>query len=200
MPGDPQTTFPRASQIAQMLQSPVAGNPPATSARRAAVLILLFDHSDEAHFVLTRRTDSLAHHPGQISLPGGAMEPQDASLAVAALRETHEEVGIAPDRVSLVGRLPDVHTAVSDFLVTPFIGLHDGTPQMRAEPLEIARIFTPTVRDLVHADARLPADPTIATLRYPLCDEDVWGATARILRAASQRIRGGMGIPVASGA
>ncbi len=181
-----------------MLHSPISGDPPPTSARRAAVLILLFDHGDDAHFVLTRRTDSLEHHPGQISLPGGAMEPQDPSLAVAALRETHEEVGIAPERVSLVGRLPDVHTAVSDFLVTPFVGLHDGTPQMRAEPQEIARIFTPTVRALVQADARLPADPTIATLRYPLCEEDVWGATARILRSVSGRIRDALELTVTS--
>lgn len=175
-----------------MLRSPVEGDPPPSSSRRAAVLVLLFDHDDHARFVLTRRTDVLAHHPGQISLPGGAMEPGDASLAVTALRETYEEVGIHPDRVSLVGRLPDVHTAVSDFLVTPIIGFHDGTPDMDAEPMEIARIFTPTVRALVAADERLPEEPTIATLRYPLCGEDVWGATARILRATSAVIREAM--------
>lgn len=177
-----------------MLESPVTGDPPLTSARRAAVLVLLFDLDDEAHFVLTRRTDSLVHHPGQISLPGGALEPHDDSLAVAALRETHEEVGILPHRVRLVGRLPDVHTAVSDFLVTPYIGLHEGSPEMHAEPLEIARIFTPSIRALIEADLRLPAEPTIATLRYPLCDEDVWGATARILRSLSTRIRDVLGV------
>lgn len=199
MLGDLHSPFPRARQLAEILQTPVAGDPPATSARRAAVLILLFDRRDQAHFVLTRRTDSLAHHPGQISLPGGAMEPQDPSLGVAALRETYEEVGVHPDRVALVGRLPDVHTAVSDFLVTPFVGVHEGPPQMRAEPLEIARIFTPTVRALIQADAALPADPTIATLRYPLCDEDVWGATARILREVSRRIRSAIESPLSSG-
>lgn len=189
MPGDQPTPFPRTEELAEILRSSLADEPTPGTMRRAAVLIMLFDQDDEARFVLTRRTDSLSHHPGQISLPGGALEPQDASLAITALRETHEEVGIAPERVRLIGRLPNVHTAVSRFLVAPFIGVHDGVPEMNAQPEEIARIFTPTVRSLVDADRRLPAEPTISTLRYPLCGEDVWGATARILRAVTTRLR-----------
>ncbi len=158
-------------------------------ARLAAVLILLFDRGGETRFLLTKRTDHLEHHPGQISLPGGSLEPEDASLAVTALRETREEVGVPEDTVTLVGRLDDVFTHVSGFMVTPFIGVADGPVLVAPDMLEIAHVFDPTVADLLAADARLPERPTIATLRYPLNGQDVWGATARILWSFAARVR-----------
>jgi 8-oxo-dGTP pyrophosphatase MutT (NUDIX family) len=156
---------------------------------RAAVLVVLYDREGAPHLLLTKRTSTLPRHPGQISLPGGRPEPGDADLAATALRETHEEVGLPPAALRLLGRLDDVHTRASDFTVSPFVAAHDG--RLRAVPSEdeIARVLEVPVVSLLAADARLPATPDVITLRYPLLGEDVWGATARILRRFAAVVR-----------
>jgi len=181
--------IPSAAELGALLRSPLERPPSVTEARLAAVLIVLFDRGDECRFILTKRTDHLEHHPGQISLPGGGVEPEDASLAATALRETREEVGIPEESITVVGRLDDVFTHVSGFLVTPFIGVAHGRVMFAPDMLEIARVFDPSVAELLVADERLPAKPTIATLRYPLGGEDVWGATARILYTFTRQVR-----------
>lgn len=86
----------------------------------AAVIIPLFAKNEQAHMLLTLRTDKVEHHKGQVSFPGGAKESQDTDLAQTALRETHEEVGITPEKVSIIGQLDDFPT-ITSFLVTPFV-------------------------------------------------------------------------------
>ena len=93
--------------------------------RESAVLVLLYDRGGAPHLVLTKRTDTLEHHPGQVSLPGGRPDPDDGDLATTALRETHEELGVAPESVRIVGRLPDVPTTVSGFVISPFVGVSE---------------------------------------------------------------------------
>ena len=150
--------------------------------RRAAVLIVLFDRGDAAHLLLTKRSDSVPSHPGQISLPGGVIEAGDPTARHAALRETEEEVGIPPEALRVVGELDDVSTMVSGFIVRPFVAVMERDVAARPSDAEVARILRVPVADLLHADAALPADPAALALRYPLAGEDVWGATARILR------------------
>lgn len=150
--------------------------------RPAAVLVPMFDRDQTPHLILTKRTESLADHPGQVSLPGGSRDPSDANLRMTALRETHEELGISPDVVEIVGELDDVATYESEFIVTPVVGVLRTAPTPRPNPDEIARVLEVSVADILALDAALPARPTLRELRYPLDGEEVWGATARILR------------------
>ncbi len=181
----PAGPLPPALALAAQLTASLADRPPRSieGGRRAAVLLLLFDRGDRVHTLLTKRSDDLPLHSGQIALPGGRIEPQDASLWETALRETEEEVGVPRNRVEPVGRLDDVETMATSFVITPFVGVLGEAPVTRAEVSEVARIIEAPLDELVAADARLPERPTIATLRYPLFGEDIWGATARILTA-----------------
>lgn len=88
----------------------------------AAVLIPLLFKDGEWHVLVTQRTDTVEHHKGQISFPGGACEPEDADRLETALREMSEEVGVPPDAVEVLGALDDMPT-VSSFIVTPYVGI-----------------------------------------------------------------------------
>lgn len=162
------------------------------SGRRAAVLMLLYDRDAHAHLLLTKRSARLSAHPGQVSLPGGMREPEDRSLMVTALRETQEEVGIPPERVRIIGRLDDVHTVATDFLVRPFIGLATGPVRPTPASDEVDRVMEVPVDEILDIDRRLPEGLAVATTRYPLDGEDVWGATARMLRLFAAIARGAL--------
>lgn len=177
-----------ATRIGALIDTDSRHSPPA-SRRLAAVLILLYDRDETPHVVLTKRTDTLEHHPGQVSLPGGRWETGDGDLGTTALRETHEELGIPPESVQLVGRLGDELTMVSGFVVAPFVGVSSAAVHPVPSEMEIARVLEIPLTALLEADDALPAHLDVATLRYPLLDEDVWGATARILHAFSGVVR-----------
>jgi 8-oxo-dGTP pyrophosphatase MutT (NUDIX family) len=184
-PPPPPARLPPAGALAALLEDALRERAPAAlpgPGRRAAVLIVLIDRSDEAHLLLTRRSDDLPSHPGQVSLPGGVVEDSDPSPREAALRETEEEVGLPRRSLRVLGQLDDVHTMASGFIIRPFVALLDGPHAAVASDTEVARIFDVPMADLLRADAALPADPAPLALRYPLGGEDVWGATARILR------------------
>lgn len=161
----------------------------AGAGRRAAVLLVLYDRNDRPHLLLTKRSDSVPSHPGQISLPGGVREPDDRSLERTAVRETEEEVGLPADALRVLGRLDDVPTMVSGFIVRPFVAVLSGPLAPRPSDAEVARVMQVPVLELLRADAALPPDPPLLRLRYPLADEDVWGATARILRTFCRVLR-----------
>ena len=91
--------------------------------RRAAVIVPLFFRAGEAYVLFTQRTEDVPTHKGQISFPGGMVEPEDGGLAAAALRETFEEVGVRPDQVQVLGQLDDMPTSSAPFVITPFVGL-----------------------------------------------------------------------------
>src|SRR5438034_7728173 len=107
-----------------------AGSAPAP--RQAAVLLLLYPGPDGAVYVpFFRRTERVARHQGQIALPGGAREPDDASLLATAQREAWEELGIEPDSYDVVGELPEVYSSVSHFAVTPFVAAAGARPAFK---------------------------------------------------------------------
>ena len=184
--------LPNATLLAEGIGAVLEGMSHTTTAppgRESAVLVLLYDRGGVPHLVLTKRTETLEHHPGQVSLPGGRPDPADEDLAMTALRETHEELGIAPESVRIVGRLPDVPTMASGFVISPFVGVSESPLRPVPSEREIARVLEIPVVALLAADALLPAKPDILSLRYPLHGEDVWGATARILRMFSRVAR-----------
>lgn len=183
----PAAPVPSAAALAHMLPTALAHRPrvhPGPSGRAAAVLLVLFDVHEACHLVLTKRSETVAHHKGEVSLPGGRYERDDDGLLGCALRETEEEIAIPAHAMSVLGRLDDVHTLASGFTVSPWVAHHPGgRPGMTPDHREIARIMEVPLADVLAADRDMPDRPDIHMLRYPLLGEDVWGLTARILRA-----------------
>lgn len=163
--------------------------------RRAAVLLVLYDREERPHLLLTKRTDTVPSHPGQISLPGGVAEPGDGSLERTALRETEEEVGLHASRMRVVAELDDVATMVSGFIVRPFVAVAAGRIAPAPSDAEVARVLEVPLVELLRADDALPTAVAPLALRYPLDGEDVWGATARILRDFCRALRLALGHP-----
>lgn len=123
--------------------SPIRGDGavgPARQPSAAAVLVGLVQRDDGLHVLLTRRTEHLRDHAGQISFPGGRSEPEDGSPEATALRESHEEVGLAPDRVELLGRLP-TYTTVTHYVVTPVVALVHPPFELALDTFEVAEAF-----------------------------------------------------------
>jgi len=153
--------------------------------RQGSVLILLYPHNGQLHLVLTRRTDTVENHKGQISLPGGRREG-DELVEQTALREAQEELGVAPHAVEVLGVLTPLYIPPSDFCITPVVGWTGARPDWQPDGVEVAEVL--------EVPLRLLADP--ATVRRETWQRDeltmqvpyflvqghrVWGATAMVL-------------------
>jgi 8-oxo-dGTP pyrophosphatase MutT (NUDIX family) len=188
LPPVPEALMPTALGMAD-------GGPPRfprfseNAGRAAAVLILIFpDASGEARLVLTQRSPGEHRHAGQISLPGGAIDEDDASIEAAALREAYEEVGLDAQaaHVEIVGVLPQVDVRVSGFLVHPVIAFAPREPELTADGYEVAAVFTaPLAAFLPDATVEIvTAERDGYRLRYgayPIGEHQVWGATGMLL-------------------
>src|SRR5438105_3111583 len=108
-----------------------------TQYRKAAVLLLLYPRAGEDYVVFTRRTDTVEHHKGQISLPGGSQDPTDPDAIYTALREAKEELDLDPGAVEVLTTLPDVYVPVSGFVITPVVA------RLKADALSKDIIFRP---------------------------------------------------------
>jgi 8-oxo-dGTP pyrophosphatase MutT (NUDIX family) len=152
----------------------------------AAVLLLIFEHEGRPHVVFQKRTDHVRDHKGQISFPGGAQDPGDTDLLVTALRETHEEIGVEPGDVDVLGQLDDMVT-VSNFRVTPFVGWLGHYPYpWRFSDEEVAYLLEVPL-DHLRDPANLVPDRRSINGReyvfqsYEFGPDLIWGATARML-------------------
>ena len=161
------------------------GTEPAGALRPAAVLVPLVLRTDGPTVLLTRRTQHLASHAGQISFPGGASEPQDSDAEATALRETEEEVALPRGQVRLLGRL-DTYITRSSFVVTPVVGVVEGPMALRPQPEEVAEVFEVPLSFVL--DSRYPEQHSrrfMGTMRsyyvFPYGDHYIWGATAGML-------------------
>ena len=153
--------------------------------RPAAVLVPIVRREDALTVLFTRRTPHLHDHAGQISFPGGRTEPGDPSLEATALREAQEEIGLARERVELLGRLPE-YVTVTGYRVTPVVGLVSAPLDLRPDPFEVAEIFEVPLAFLLD-----PANHLRNTVlqegkrrRYyamPYREYYIWGATAGML-------------------
>ncbi|MDO9597735.1 MAG: CoA pyrophosphatase [Azoarcus sp.] len=153
----------------------------------AAVLVPLVRRCDALSVLLTRRTDHLHHHPGQISFPGGRVEEGDASAVATALRETQEEIGLAADRVELLGTLPDYFTGTG-FRVTPVVGLVHPPFELTLDAFEVAEAFEVPLSHFLDPANHLRHSLEIEgrTRHFhamPYGDYYIWGATAGMLMA-----------------
>jgi 8-oxo-dGTP pyrophosphatase MutT (NUDIX family) len=160
--------------------------------RPAAVLVPFWLQTEGARLILTKRSSRLKHHPGQIAFPGGKVDATDVGPQAAALRESHEEIGLDPARVSILGALP-VHETVTGFAVTPFVGLIRGTFDPVPEAGEVEEVFTvPLAHVLTPARFAVERRQWMGVWRryyaVPYGPYYIWGATARILRGLAERV------------
>jgi 8-oxo-dGTP pyrophosphatase MutT (NUDIX family) len=150
---------------------------PLASTKAAAVLLPLFERGGEIHVWLVRRPTSMRSHAGQVAFPGGKSDAADDSLRATALRETHEELGIDPARVDVLGALDDVHTYVSGFTISPWVGWLAPETAVVPSANEVARAFAAPLRTFFEPPGGAP--PFVG---WTIEGELVWGATAAILR------------------
>jgi len=156
--------------------------------RPAAALLLIYPHRGEWHVPLTVRGSRLRHHTGQVSLPGGRLDPGE-SVETAALREAHEEIGVAPADVDLLGRLTPVPIYVSHHLLHPVVGVALRRPRFTLAAHEVDRLIELPVSRLRAPDAvvweeRLRSGTSFDVRHVPyfdVHDERIWGATAMVL-------------------
>lgn len=162
-----------------------AGTESRASHTPAAVLVPLVLRAEAPAVLLTRRTDHLHHHPGQISFPGGRVEAGDASSVATALRETYEEIGLGADRIELLGALPDYLTGTG-FRVTPVVGLVHPPFELALDAFEVAEAFeVPLSHFLDPANHQRHSMQVEGRTRHfhamPYGDYYIWGATAGML-------------------
>ena len=193
----------------QRLGRPALWQPQVTSSggRKAAVLMLFGALDDvpaasakplvsaDLDILLIERAATLNDHPGQIAFPGGGVDPEDASMAAAALREAEEETGLDPLGVDVLGLLPEVPLPVSNFLVTPVLGWWSRqSPVAVVDYGESAQVFRIPVRDLLDPDNRYTAVLARGSQYYRgpafvVNDMVVWGFTAGILSYVFQELQ-----------
>ncbi len=200
IPVDPRFAPRFAAGDAQATSAPRYYRSAFPAPRAADTLLPVYpDHDGELTVPLTMRHAQLRSHAGEVSLPGGAVEAGDADRAAAALREAHEEVGIEPGAVRLLGNLDDVWIPVSNFQVRPFVGSMRQRPELVPQAQEVAAVMELPVRRLLAPDAVADEEIDVGeyTLRaavYRYGGERIWGATARTLamfaHVASDAARG----------
>jgi 8-oxo-dGTP pyrophosphatase MutT (NUDIX family) len=171
----------------QQLASAQAGRP-------AAVLLLVVNHPRSPTVVFTQRTAHLADHAGQISFPGGRCDAEDCSPEHTALREAREEIGIAPESVAILGRLPEYRTSTG-YAVTPVVGWAEPPLEYRPDPREVEDVFeVPLAFLLDAANHRYESAFHRGRLRkywaMPYGERYIWGATAGML-VTFHRVLGG---------
>ena len=154
--------------------------------RKACVMVTLVNKENHLHLLLTKRTDSVEHHKGQISFPGGMVDNDDESEIATALREIEEEIGIPSSMITILGMLDDIHIP-SGFVVTPIVGYIDCLLELKTSADEVAEVL------LIPLDKFF--DPSLCRLEtlelkgikrqvyfYDVWKEPVWGATAHIIK------------------
>jgi 8-oxo-dGTP pyrophosphatase MutT (NUDIX family) len=169
---------------------------PAPGMRRAAVLIPLLKNGSDWHILYTKRSTTVNTHKGQVSFPGGSVEPQDRSIRDTALREAYEEIGLLPGNVRTLGLFKDFVT-ISDFVITPVVGKIIGWPfPIIPMDAEVERVFTIPVSWLSEPsnwkeeERQLPDGRYEKVIYYRLFDNELlWGITARITNAFLKHLR-----------
>jgi 8-oxo-dGTP pyrophosphatase MutT (NUDIX family) len=152
----------------------------------SAVLVPVYLKNNGYYLIFTKRTDTVQHHKGQISFPGGRYEESDRTLQTTALRECEEEIGLPADMVEIVGELDSVVTVTSSYVVTPFVGFVTYPFSLKCHPAEIDCTIeipiTKLMEQLNHLnDEKKGNETTSRTYSYTYTGHVIWGATARIL-------------------
>ncbi|MHB8108812.1 MAG: NUDIX hydrolase [Syntrophorhabdaceae bacterium] len=146
---------------------------------RAAVMHLLFEKDGDVFSILTKRTQTVRHHKGEVSFPGGMFEENDNDLEFTALREAQEEIGVDPGHVEIIGRLDDSWT-YSGFVITPYVGIIPHPYDFALSPHEVQYlIFLPYTH--LRRDEFSPANRAGEWISFHYNGDRIWGATCRVL-------------------
>jgi 8-oxo-dGTP pyrophosphatase MutT (NUDIX family) len=177
-----------APQPRQLLRLPAPGTP-----RLGGVLLLLYPRAGQLLFVLTRRTENVETHQGQISLPGGAQEAGE-TLSETAVREAEEEIGVSRDDYRLIGRLAPLYIPPSDFEIHPFVAYCPSEPEFVVAPAEVAELLEVPLPCLLAPSVHHREQWTIRGYEvmvpfYRLNGHTVWGATAMVLSEFERRVQ-----------
>lgn len=170
--------------------NPETSLPKGQTLRPAAVLIAIEVFGNVPRVILTQRASTLRHHAGQIAFPGGKRDEEDADLEETALREADEEIGLRPENVQILGRLP-THETVTGFSVTPVLGLISAAYTPKIDHNEVAEVFSAPL-SLVTDTAQFSVQGRRwrgQQRRYytvPFGPYYIWGATARMLHALAE--------------
>ena len=160
----------------------------------AAVLILLYPIKNKWHFFLTKRTNTVENHKGQISLPGGMLE-EGESHKEAAIRETFEELGVQSEDINIIGPLTPLYIPISNFKIFPFVGWIKSTPDLNIQSKEVSKVFSPSILSLMDPQTKKIKDSILLGQKvkipfFNLKNEVVWGATSMIISEFKNILKG----------
>jgi 8-oxo-dGTP pyrophosphatase MutT (NUDIX family) len=152
----------------------------------AAVLVPLFKKGKDCHFLFTKRTNTVRYHKGEISFPGGVFDEGDSELEQTAVREAFEEIGLQQDDVQILGVLDDIVT-ITEFIVTPFVGLFPYPYPFKVSPIEIAELIEVPLSSLLDEKCFgereiMQGEKRRIVYTYQYGKHTIWGATALILK------------------
>ena len=168
-------------RIKEVLRWKEVNRPPLNGHKAAAVLVPFYYDGSQWGVLFTKRTDKVETHKGQISFPGGGREPQDASFAETALRETEEEIGVGRQKIEVLGRLDPIVT-VTDFLVHPFVGIIPYPYEFKLNRFEVDKLIKLPLAQLIEeAGSQTGGSLSGLDFSFNRRGDLIWGATARIL-------------------
>lgn len=186
---------PRPGSQAHVRMMPRPRGPRTSNAppRHGGVLLLLYPRAGRLHLVLTRRTDHLPDHSGQVSLPGGRQEPGE-SFEVTALREAQEELDVDPAQVQVLGRLTPLYIPPSNYWIHPVVGYAPARPTFRPNPHEVAEVLEVPLAMLLDPGTAREEEwflrgTTVHVPFFEIGGHKVWGATAMVLAEFVDLIR-----------
>ncbi len=159
--------------------------------RPAAVLIPIIDRPDGAGVILTKRTEALRNHSGQVAFPGGRVDDTDPSHEFTALREAEEEIGLRPDLVEVIGQMPDYKSG-SGYLISPVIGIVQPGFELDINPDEVETVFEAPLGFLMNPENHSRGHTEWKGIEWayynmPFEGQRIWGVTAGIIRSFYER-------------
>jgi 8-oxo-dGTP pyrophosphatase MutT (NUDIX family) len=168
--------------------------PPGVTPRIGAVMIALYPDGSDLRVILTVRSQELVNHRGEVSLPGGGIDPSDPDLISTALRECQEELGLDPTSIQIVGSMAPIYITPSNFEITPVIGHMSAIPVLQPNDAEVEQVISATLRDLldpmtVIVEPWVLRGHDVMVPYFAIAGHKVWGATALILSELVARMR-----------
>ncbi|MGB1198510.1 MAG: CoA pyrophosphatase [Thalassotalea sp.] len=159
----------------------------------AAVLIPIIENNNQLEVILTKRASHLKHHGGQISFPGGKVEKSDRNNIATALRETHEEIGIASENITIVGTLPE-HYTLTGFHITPVLAFIEPQSQYQLDKNEVAEVFHVPLSHFLNTQNHIALSIYHNLSSHPVYfipykHYNIWGATASILKKLAEQLQ-----------